>query len=295
MKILVIGHSVMDCITSPGNKDIRPGGICFTVPLLKSVISNTDEFYLCTFVSDKKQTLFSKVYSGINSDFIFKVDSIPVVNLNVNIGTEREEEYENIIGELPVEQLPLETFDAVLINMITGFDINLDQLRQIRKKINGIIYFDVHTLSRGLDENLKREFRIIPKFEVWAECIDILQANESEIKTLFMIQDETLIIKKLLSIGIQQVIITRAEKGASVYFSDNNSIIGINEAAIKVNALNKIGCGDVFGAVYFYNYIRTKSIEGSLKLAVKAAGKSTTYIGINDYYRLKDDISKGFY
>jgi hypothetical protein len=42
----------------------------------------------------------------------------------------------------------------------------------------------VHTLSRGLDENMHRDFRLIPDFDKWAENIDIIQCNEHEIFTL---------------------------------------------------------------------------------------------------------------
>ena len=69
--------------------------------------------------------------------------------------------------------------------MITGFDITLDQLKEIRKNFSGLIYIDVHTLSRGLDKYYQRNFRLIPDFSEWAKCIDIIQVNELELYTLF--------------------------------------------------------------------------------------------------------------
>ena len=46
----------------------------------------------------------------------------------------------------------LNKFDGIFINMITGFDINQKQIEDVRKKFKGLIYFDVHTLSRGVSE-----------------------------------------------------------------------------------------------------------------------------------------------
>ncbi len=57
-----------------------------------------------------------------------------------------------------------------------------------------------------------------------------------------------------------------------------------------LNPVNKVGCGDVFGAVYFYNYIRNKNLIEALTLANIAAGTSTTYSDINDYLNLKADV-----
>jgi fructokinase len=158
-----------------------------------------------------------------------------------------------------------------------------------------LIYFDVHTFARGLDEQLHRNFRVIPDFEKWAECIDILQANETEIKFVFPSQSEKDNIQKLFSLGIKQVVVTRSENGASVFIKEEDEIREVNEKAIETKVINKIGCGDVFGAVYFYNYIRNKSIEDSLKQAVKAAGISTTFKDNTDFSGLNDDLSQGFY
>ncbi len=295
MKILVIGHSVVDkIITSEGTKT-RPGGIFYSVSAMKAVSSEKDGIYLCTFSSPEYNKLFEPVYSQVNSDYIFDKKDIPVVHLNVDHSCERDEHYKNIISELPVDKIPLKEFDAVLINMITGFDITLEQLKSIRKNYSGLIYFDVHTFARGLDEHLHRNFRVIPDFEKWAECIDILQANETEIKFVFPFQREKENIHKLFSFGLKQVIVTRGEKGASIFFKEEDKICEVYEQAIETKVINKIGCGDVFGAVYFYNYIRNKSIEDSLKQAVKAAGISTTFKDYTDYSRLNDDVSQGFY
>ncbi len=295
MKILVIGHSVVDKIFTLKGMETKPGGIFYTVFALNAIRFENDELFLCTYTRPEFEKLFKHVYSQLNSEFIFENEDIPVVELKINNNCERNEHYKNIISELPVEKIPFNEFDVVLINMITGFDITLDQLKFLRNNFKGLIYFDVHTFSRGLDENFHRDFRVIPDFEKWAECIDFLQANENEINFVFSSNNEKEIIERLISLGIKQVIVTRGEKGASVFYKEKTDLCEINERAIKTNVINKVGCGDVFGAVYFYNYIRNKSIEDSLKLAVIAAGISTTFKDFTDLSRLKDDISKGFY
>ncbi|MDH3268365.1 MAG: carbohydrate kinase family protein, partial [Ignavibacteria bacterium] len=186
----------------------------------------------------------------------------------------------------------LNRFDGILINMISGYDISLRQLEQLRKNYKGLIYFDVHTFSRGVDKSLNRIFRRIENFNKWAKCIDILQANESELLTLSNKMNETQIIEELFPSGIRQIIITRAERGATVYFRENETLRKINKNALRVKLINKIGCGDVFGAVYFYNYIKNKNVTLTLEQANLFAGISTTYSEAKEYLNLKRDANK---
>ncbi len=105
--------------------------------------------------------------------------------------------------------------------MVTGFDLSLKQLKEIRKNYNGIIYFDVHTFSRGLDSEMKRNFRRIKNFNEWAKCVDIIQANELEMKTLSSKINEEEIVRELIGFGVKQIIVTKGNKGATVYFTKN--------------------------------------------------------------------------
>ena len=154
--------------------------------------------------------------------------------------------------------------------MITGFDISLEQIKFIRNNFKGIIYFDVHSLSRGVDNKMKRDFRPIPRMKEWLACIDILQCNESELKTIVQNQSESNSAEKILSNGTNILIITKGERGAQVYYRFNGEVKNLMANAIEVDSVNKIGCGDIFGAIFFYTYISTNDIQISLNAANKA-------------------------
>jgi len=292
MKFLVIGHSVVDTIITSDSKFTKPGGIFYSVISLLSFLKKDDELYLCTSIDEKSAALFSIAYNKVKNDFIYKTGLIPHVHLKIQEDRERHEKYESITSNLNLKFDNINKYDGILINMITGFDIKIEQLKEIRKNYNGIIYFDVHTFSRGLDENYQREFRIIPGFNEWAECIDLIQANEMEFKTLFDMKNETEIIDELFKSGVKQVIITKAGKGAEVYINDSGKTRSLSEDALQVKVVNKVGCGDVFGAVYFYLYIKENNEERALKLANTAGGISAAYLGVNDYLNLFYDVQK---
>jgi len=292
MNILVIGHSVVDKIIDRGNLSINPGGIFYTVASLLSQLQNDDKLYLCSEIDEAKESLFGKFYNLVEKEYLNFVDSIPTVDLIIDDVEERKETYSKISKYLSVPSNNLNTFDGILINMISGYDISLAQLEKLRNNYQGLIYFDVHTLSRGADKNLNRIFRRIKNFNEWAECLDILQANESELLTLSDKKDENQIIEELFSFGIKQIIITRAERGATVYFKEDGIKKSFYKDALKTKLVNKVGCGDVFGAVYFHNYIKNNSVTLALERANLFAGIATTYSNTNDFLNLKRDAEQ---
>jgi len=290
MKLLVIGHSVEDHFNKDEVEIVKPGGIFYTVLALQKFKNSEDVIYLNTSMAKENFSLFEELYSSISQEYFTFANKIPKVYLVLHDFKERGETYESISQKLVVKTDNLNMFDGILINMITGFDIDLEQLLEIRKNYKGKIFFDVHTFSRGLDENLKRNFRPIPNFYKWAEALDIIQVNESEIKTIRPKTNEIEIAADILKKGVKYLIVTKGERGARVYSLKDNELISIYRSAIKVKAVNNIGCGDVFGATFFYNYIKSGDVEKSLELANTSAGYSTTYNDFKNYDLLKHDV-----
>jgi len=292
MNFLVIGHSVVDKIIEKDKLSIKPGGIFYTVVSLLNQVSSDDKVYLCSSIDKENEIQFKYAYDRIEKEFLVYVDSIPKVELVVSTVGERNETYSQTAQNLLLPTNDLNRFDSILINMISGYDISLIQLKELRKNYNGLIYFDVHTFSRGIDNNLNRIFRRITDFNKWAECIDILQTNESELLTLTDQKDEASIVDELFSFGIRQIVVTRAEKGATVFLKENNSVKKVHKDALQTNVVNKVGCGDVFGAVYFYNYIKNKNVLLALQQANLFAGVATTYSESKDFLNLKRDANE---
>ena len=271
MKLLVVGHSVLDFIKSDKEQKISAGGIFYSISALNHLTSSDDEIYLCSQYDDETYNHFKSEFEKVNKKYFQKVEKIPRVHLNLQIGRERHEAYENITNNLELDISEFKSFDGILINMITGFDITRDQLTQIRNNYSGIIFIDIHTLSRGLNEDFKREFRVIPEFQGWAKCLDIIQVNQSELYTLSHKKREMEIVEELFSLGVKIICITKGDLGARVYYKNQDEIASYFVAAKKINNPNVIGCGDVFGASFFYSYIRNKNVIDSLTYAVLKA------------------------
>lgn len=268
MKLLIIGHSVLDFIKSDKIEKISAGGIYYTITALNRLKENDDQIFLCSQFDDESYSYFKPEFEKVNSKLLQKVDKIPRVHLNLQKDGERHEAYENITNNLSIDISNLNLFDGILINMITGFDITITQLNQIKNNFSGLIFMDVHTLSRGLNDDYKREFRLIPDFKTWAACLDIIQVNQNELFTISQKKTEMEIAEEILNTGVKVLCVTKGNLGAKIFYHRQNEITSYFIAANKISNPNIIGCGDIFGASFFYSYIRNKNAINSLTNAV---------------------------
>ena len=287
MKLLIIGHSVEDHFISSEKEEIKPGGIYYTASALNYLKNPGDEILLLTAVEKENYKLFSQVFDNFNNNYFQEVSSIPKVFLKVYKKDERDECYNKVTDNLNININRLDSFDGIIINMITGFDISLEQLISLRRSFKGLIYFDVHTLSRGLEPDGKRSFRIIPGFSKWAELLDIIQVNQHELLTLSSKKDRMEIVKEILNTGTKYLILTMEELGARIYYLEEGEINSVFKPAIKIDVTNKIGCGDIFGAVYFYSYLINRDINKSLETANYAAGLAASGKDLKELNELK--------
>lgn len=292
MKLLVIGHSVVDRIKINDKITVKPGGIFYTTAGLLNFINSGDEVYLCSKMDRKNYSLFENVYKNFNLSRIDWVDKIATVELVIHKDIERWEHYDSVPESLSLQpEIDYGSFDGILINMINGVDISIDDLKVIRKSFSGPVYFDVHTLARGVGSDNHRYFRTIPDADKWFSLIDIVQANEYEILTFCESDDERIIAEWTLNLGVSHLIVTKGAAGATYYSFDNNSsLMEEHIEAETFNSLNKVGCGDIFGAVAFYNFLASGDMIHSLKLANRAAGIVTTFTGFEQFDSLKEHM-----
>jgi len=295
MKILIIGHTVEDHIVYRGEEqEVKPGGIFYSASAFHFLKDAGDEIYLCTSIQKENYELFAFVYDHFKHDYFSYVEKIPKIHLNVFEKKERHERYENITDKLTVPFEALNQFDGIFINMITGFDINVEDLQQIRKNYNGLIYLDVHSLARGIDDNYRRDFRKIPDAKKWISSVDILQANDHELFTLSEKKDEKEIAEELLQLGAKIIPVTKGEHGATLFALNNDENFSITIPAIDIETKNKIGCGDVFGAAFFSSYIKDKNMEKAFALANIAGGCIASYSEIKKMKDLRHDVLSRF-
>ena len=287
MKFLLIGHSIIDHIEKYEEKNLKPGGIYYSALGMSACSNKKDTIHLLTGYNDVAKNIFSPVYTRMDLSLCTLLESMPEVILKVSNAGEREEVYRNISPQLDLSSLKnFNLPDGILINMITGYDITPNNLKWIRSLYNCPIYFDVHTLSRGLDNEMKRKFRPIPQISEWLSNVDILQCNENELKTITAIEPLEKAAEFIFSYGVKILIITKAEKGVEAFSLENNSVSIFIIPPVEIETKNKIGCGDIFGAVFFYNYISTQNVFLSLNKANKAGAIAASIENLSEHFDL---------
>lgn len=290
MKLLVIGHSVADVIIRPGESRLQPGGLFYSASTIREIASDNDELFLCTQIDKNHFNLFENVYNSFNLSLSEEVNSIPLVELKVDGNSERHEHYKNISSRLNINFAELYEFDGILINMVTGFDIDLLQMKELRKRSDSTIYFDVHTLTRGIDDNMNREFRTIPDFNSWAANIDILQCNERELLYLSNNNNPDEIINEMFECGIQILCLTKGINGVRIYYKHKDEITSYFRATKNRSMNNSVGLGDAFGAAFFYSYISHKNIFKAADTGASAAEFTASINNLSDFSRLKSNV-----
>jgi len=287
-KILILGHSVLDKIYYKNELTEKPGGIFHSVNVLAN-LKNCNEIFLLTHISEKSYQYFGTIYDKINMGYSEKIKEIPTVTLNLFDDKERDEKYSILAKKIFLsKKIDFSQFDIILINMISGFEISHKDLSKIKEKSNCEIYFDIHTLSRGFDENGNRVFIKIAEIEKWLVNIDILQMNENEMFTLWNEKSEEKNIKNLLDCGIEKVIVTKGKRGVSLYHKGVENYF----PPIKVNSKNFVGCGDSFGAAFCFNYLKNNNLFSAVDFANLVAGIITSYNKQKDFENLNYDIAK---
>lgn len=281
MKIAVIGHPCIDIIHQNEKEFQSYGGVIYSLIGFMIVASEEDEIYPAFSINEthfEKYFEILKSYKQIKKDFV-QINSAPmnVVHLFFNGEQLNFECYQSTAPKVEikklVEQDPSDT--NFYINMISGFELELDDLKFIRKNFAGKIYFDFHALTRGMNEEGKRVYRPLENWREWVSNCDVIQMNEIERENLTpeKFDEEEFVIEAIKS-GVKVVNITKGINGASSYFFENNEIKKLSvQPEPNLNFKSNVGCGDIFGAVFSYHYFRNEKIETCLKEAVKISSK----------------------
>lgn len=114
--------------------------------------------------------------------------------------------------------------------------------------------------------------------------VDILFANEDEIKSLFMQEDFDDAISAI-SKHVEIAAITRSDKGAVIIAGDQQITI---DAVPVENVIDTTGAGDQFAAGFLYGFTEGKSLEESGKLGAIAAAEVISHMGARPAVKLAE-------
>jgi sugar/nucleoside kinase (ribokinase family) len=107
-----------------------------------------------------------------------------------------------------------------------------------------------------------------------ANDVDILFANEAEIKSLFEVDDFDEALKRIRG-KVEVVAVTRSEKGSVVVTESEEHVI----EAEKVEVVDTTGAGDAYAAGFLYGYTQRKSLRDCGRLGGLVAAEAISHYG----------------
>lgn len=136
---------------------------------------------------------------------------------------------------------------AVLVNMISGRDVERPALAALRAGSDGLFLLDVQALARTLET--PRRPRSVPDWEQWCSLFDVIRGNEEEIAHFAGAgADVEQAPGRILGAGCAEVLVTRGERGSRRVARTPSGPLGEDLPAFPTEAgpVDPTGCGDAY-------------------------------------------------
>ncbi len=188
--------------------------------------------------------------------------------------------------------------DALYVNLISGFELDLETATLLRQHFRGPIYCDLHSLVLAVHPSGLRTLQPLARVADWCRCFDLLQVNEDELS--MMAPDGFALAATALANGVQSLVVTLGARGA-VYFAPphfgrladratGDAPLALSSGALRTALLapsadlvrvkgDPTGCGDVFGATYYSRLLAGDIITEALRAALDAAARNVEHRG----------------
>jgi hypothetical protein len=206
----------------------------------------------------------------------------------------------------------LRDLDALYVNLISGWEVDLDTLRLVRQHFRGPIYCDLHSLVLGVAADGLRTPQRVADVAEWCRCVDLLQVNEEEMALLA--HDPMELSAVAMAAGVQALVVTLGPRGA-VYFAaptfarladlpaERGLALGASRAPVRTELVpgdvarnpqggDPTGCGDVWGATFFSRLLDDDILTIALQAAMRAAARNVEHRGATGLaHHLRGELS----
>ena len=311
MKIAVIGHICRDIIHPPQGLPESTtgteqwGGIYYSVLTLAALLGEGDMIIPIfgvgkTDYADLLERLAA--HKNINTKGIYALPGLTnAVHLFYDgTSSSRTECSAHISPPIPFGMMkPFLDVDGILVNMISGFDISLETLDQIRMEVrnDGIpIHFDFHSLTLGVDKESKRFRRPVTDWRRWCFMLNSIQLSEAEALGLTSERyEEASFINQLMPLMVNNLLITRGARGVTLIHQKQKKLARQDFAGIPLSSHpDPTGCGDVFGAAFLVQLLRSKEPVVAAEFANRVAALNATLRSADEIATLPDVFAKHY-
>ena len=306
-RIGVVGTFVWDVIYGRDPRDTPVeewGGITYALEALDAALPDDWEFVPLIRVGEDlapKARDLLRSYRRIARDAA--IIEVPYKNNRVELRYISDERRSEILtGGIPawswlgLKPL-LRDLDALYVNLISGFELDLETAQLLRQHYRGPIYCDLHSLVLAVQPNGLRTLEPLPNIAAWCRCFDLIQVNEDEMR--MMAPDPLALAATALAQGVRCLTVTLGRRGLA-YFADASferldtasplHRLGPAAGPIRTELVppaptrtigggDPTGCGDVWGATYFSRLVAGDKFTDAMRAAQRAAARNVEHRG----------------
>jgi hypothetical protein len=215
---------------------------------------------------------------------------------------------ERLSGGIPGWRWPelgpmVRDLDALYLNFISGFEMDLETALALRRGLAGPIYADFHSLLLDLAADGLRRPRELPDALAWFSCFDAVQLNEDEMTRVGA--DPMTVAARAFDAGVRLLIVTLGARGAAYFAVPSFRFHHARESrpagpirtarspAPEADANgDTTGCGDVFGATLVARLLAGDDVEAALAHANRLAARNVSARGATHlHYHLRGAVA----
>jgi sugar/nucleoside kinase (ribokinase family) len=226
---------------------------------------------------------------------------------------EQERRTERLQGGAPpwswaeLERL-LPGLDALYVNFITGFEMELETALRVRESLGGPIYADLHSLFLGITGVGFRVPRELPGWGAWLRAFDAVQMNEAEFELLGRAWgDPWRLAADAVGPELKLIVVTLGSQGSAFVAAPefapdplgwpaSRGALGAGGPARSgrvpapgaLQAGDPTGCGDVWGATLLGRLLGGDDLEAAMVEANRFAARNVGHRGARGlHYHLR--------
>jgi len=321
MRVGVIGTFVWDVIHGRGNRASPVeewGGITYALAGLDAALPPDWEIVPIMKVGSdlaSRANGFLRALKRIAPDAA--LIEVPYANNRVELRyVSDERRTETLSGGVPgwswiglKPAIDTSNLDALYINFLSGWELDLETSQVLRSYFKGPIYCDFHMKVTTVAASGLRVLQPLPNVGEWCECFDLLQVNEDEMS--MMAPDPMALAATALARGVRCLVVTMGKRGA-VYFAApefdalrdlerarpfGTELGPIRTAIVPPTApaettADPTGCGDVWGATYFSRLLAGDNLLAAMTAAHRAANRNLHHRGATGLaHHLRGELS----
>ena len=196
-----------------------------------------------------------------------------------------------------------ELCDALYVNFISGFEMELETARALSMGYRGPTWADLHSLFLGITASGTRVPRPLEAWVAWMRCFDAVQMNEDEFSSLGSSGDPWVLAAEAMGPDLKLLSVTLGNRGAAYVVNDDlhadpmrwgaepplrrapRSHSGRVPLDGPARDGDPTGCGDVWGATVFARLLAGDDLETAMREGNRLAGLNVVHRGARGLYR----------